>query len=131
MASAELLMYCLFLWVFAISASLQFSVYYTNTPGSPLVRASSFLRCLRYLHNAFLVVLGRCKDVLAYPNRYASYTVPVRQYRILQSGFLHCCRHQQAACHLLMLPVVAPAHNGLVPYGKIHPLRLLKKNLYF
>ncbi len=33
----------------------------------------------------------------------ASYTVSVRQYRILQSGFLHCCNRSQPACHLLTL----------------------------
>ena len=59
------------------------------------------------------------------PNRYASYTVPVRQYRILQSRFLHCCRHQQPACDLLMLRAQLvplsngnPAHKGFSPSGK-------------
>ena len=38
-----------------------------------------------------LVFVGRCKDVLAYPGKYASYHVSVRQYRILPFGFVTSC----------------------------------------
>src|SRR5690554_4061481 len=55
-----------------------------------------------FLSTSYL--LGVTKMWLLTQDRYASYTVPVRQYRILQSHFLHCCRHQQPACDLLMLP---------------------------
>ena len=65
-----------------------------------------------------LVFLGRYNDVLAYPNNYASYHVSVRQYRILPFDFLHCCRRQQPACHLLILPGVTPAYRDLHPLGK-------------
>ena len=68
------------------------------------------------------------------PNRYASYTVPVRQYRSLQSRFLHCCRHQQPACDLLMLSRYIGTHKGFAPSGKkIYPrtIGILKKICIF
>ena len=86
------------------------------------------------------VFVGLHNDVLAYPDNYASYPVSVRQYRILPFGFLHCCRHQQPACHLLILPGVTPAYDlsrsigkGLAPSGKIHLLFAIiyKVYLYF
>ena len=49
----------------------------------------------------------------------ASYQVPVRQYRGLPVGFLHCLGHPKPACHLLMLQGVTPAHKGLTPSGII------------
>ena len=50
---------------------------------SPQVMASSFTQFLPYLHLCTFVILGRYNDVLAYPCINASYTVPVRQYRVL------------------------------------------------
>jgi len=58
-----------------------------------------------------------CK--LAYPRFIASYTVSVRQYRILPFDFLHGIPHGKPACHLLILPGVTPAYKGFSPYGKI------------
>ena len=59
------------------------------------------------------------------PNRYASYTVPVRQYRILQSRFLQCIPRGKPPCDLLMLRAQLvplsngnPAHKGFSPSGK-------------
>jgi len=65
-----------------------------------------------------IVHLGRCNDVLAYPRFIASYTVSVRQYRILPFGFLHCMGYPNPACHLLTLQGVTPAYKGLSPSGK-------------
>ena len=63
----------------------------------------------------------------------ASYAVPVRQYRSLPVGFLHCYRYQQPVCHLLILPSVTLAHKGLTPYGIIscYTFTFNNKNLYF
>lgn len=44
---------------------------------------------------------GLCNDVVTYPLQEASYTVPVRQYRILQSRFLQTSPHGQRPCDLL------------------------------
>jgi len=66
-----------------------------------------------------LRVFGRYNDVLAYPSCQASYAIPVRQYRGLPVGFLHCMGHPKPACHLLMLQGVTPAHKGLAPSGII------------
>jgi len=44
---------------------------------------------------------GRYKDVVAYPFQTASYTVSVRQYRILQSRFLQSIPHGKPPCDLL------------------------------
>jgi len=69
----------------------------------------------------------------------------VRQYRILQSGFvtpfgreLHfatvrCSPHSEPTCHLLTLPGVTPVCKGLAPFGKKHTCCYpdYKKNLYF
>ena len=51
-----------------------------------------------------VVFIGRYNGVLAYPRFIASYTVPVRQYRILQSRFLQCLLHSKPPCGLLILP---------------------------
>jgi len=56
--------------------------------------------------------------VLPYPFQHASYQVSVRQYRPLQSRFLHSCRYQQRACDLLTVRSVTPACKGLSPSGK-------------
>jgi len=74
-----------------------------------------------------LVVLGLCNGVLAYPRFIASYTLPVRQYRTLQSRCLQCMPRDKPPCDLLMLQGVTLAHKGLTPSGKIHPtLRFLE-----
>ena len=78
------------------------------------------------------VFLGRYKAVLACPINHASYTVPVRQCRILQSRFLQCILHSKPPCDLLMLREVTPAHKGFTPSGKMHQsLNPEKINLYF
>ena len=64
-----------------------------------------------------LVFVGLCNDVLTYPNKHASYPVPVRQFRLLPVGLLQCMGHPKPPCHLLMLPGVTPAHKGLAPFG--------------
>ena len=71
--------------------------------------------------------------MLAYPRSLASYAVSVRQYRILPFGFLHCCRCQQPACHLLILLSVTSVYKGLTPSGKIHSSisSFGPENLYF
>ena len=73
-------------------------------------------------------MFGRYNDVLAYPIYHASYSVSVRQYRLLPFGFLQCIPHGKPPCHLLMLQDVTPAHKGLTPSGKIelHSLTLEK-----
>ena len=113
-------------------ASADFSRIITWSRRSPLVRAFSFLRSLRHLPYQIFVFVGHCNDVLAYPIDIASYTVPVRQYRILQSGFLHCPPHGEPACHLLMVRSVTSAHKGLPPSGKtLVVCTLFKIYLYF
>jgi len=67
-----------------------------------------------------LVCVGLCNDVVTYPNKHASYPVPVRQFRLLPVGLLQCMDHMdhpKPPCHLLMLPGVTPAHKGLAPFG--------------
>jgi hypothetical protein len=83
-----------------------------------------------------LVFVGLYKDVLAYPDNYASYHVPVCQYRILPFDFLQCMGHPKPPCHLLMLQDVTPAHKGLAPSGKMHtccfaPLKAESKFVFF
>jgi len=43
--------------------------------------------------------------------------IPVRQYRLLPVGFLHCLPHGQPACHLLMRRDVTLVNKGLTPSG--------------
>ena len=64
-----------------------------------------------------LVFVGLYNDVFAYPNKHASYPVPVRQFRLLWFGLLQCMGHPKPPCHLLMLPGVTPVHKGLAPSG--------------
>jgi len=79
-----------------------------------------------------LLELGLCNGVLAYPRFIASYTLPVRQYRILQSRCLQCIPHDKPPCDLLMLQGITLAHKGLAPSGKTHPiLRYLEKKFVF
>jgi len=77
----------------ATMASADFSPVENRPVRPPLVRASSFLQCLRHLLMNDFEILGRYKGVLAYPHSLASYAFPVRQYRILQSRFLQCKGH--------------------------------------
>ena len=90
----------------------------------------------------FFKSFGRCNDVLACPRLIASYAIPVRQYRSLPVGFLHCIPHGKPACHLLTVRSVTPARKGLPirpcqpgesPSGIISCYTLLfnPKNLYF
>jgi len=76
---------------------------------------------------------GRCKAVVTYPDNYASYAVPVRQYRILQSRFLQCMPCGIPPYDLLILSGSTPRYKGLAPSGKFtHTCRLLLKfYLYF
>ena len=97
----------------------------------PLVSAFPFIQSLRYLHICLFVFFGIYNDVVAYPNKYASYTVSVRQYRILQSRFLQCILPSKPPCDLLMLRNLTLAHKGLAPSGKKLIACSLKINLYF
>ncbi|OFY43372.1 MAG: hypothetical protein A2X18_00005 [Bacteroidetes bacterium GWF2_40_14] len=74
-----------------------------------------------------LVGLGLYNGGFAYPRFIASYTLPVRQYRILQSRCLQCIPHGKPPCDLLMLQGATLAHKGLAPSGKIHPILLYLK----
>src|SRR3954453_9118148 len=56
---------------------------------------------------------GLRNDVLTHPDGYASYAVPVRQYRYLQSRLLQCMDYSKPPCGLLMLRVVTPTHKRL------------------
>jgi hypothetical protein len=66
-------------------------------------------------------------------NLIASYQVPVRQYRVLPVGFLHCIPLGKPACHLLTVRGVTPARKGLTPSGIIscYTLPFIPENLYF
>ena len=63
----------------------------------------------------------------------ASYQVPVRQYRDLPVGFLHCIPYGKPACRLLTVQGVTPACKGLTPSGIIscYTFTFNNKNLYF
>jgi len=90
------------------------------------VRTFSFLQFLRHLHiNPLKTVLGVTMMCLLTPNQYASYAVSVRQYRILQSGFLQCIPHEKPLhffirkkCGLLTVRGVTPIRKGLSPIGR-------------
>jgi len=81
----------------------------------------SFGQFLLHLHYRYfsdnLRSFGRQYDVLPYPTYNASYAVPVRQYRLLQSRLLQCMGHPKPPCDLLMLPGVTLVHKGLTPSG--------------
>jgi len=74
---------------------------------------------------------GRCKAVVTYPDNYASYAVPVRQYRILQSRFLQCMGHPKPPCDLLILQGATPVYKGLAPSGKYIPHLSLALEILF
>lgn len=114
--------------------SADFSDYGFPCSETSPVRAFSFLQSLRHLHICpQITILGVTRVWLLTQNKYASYAVPVRQYRILQSRFLHCCRHQQPACDLLILRATNPRIRDFHPLEKIHLLKALfnQKYLYF
>ena len=89
-------------------ASADFSWLNAWVGRSPLVRAFSFLRCLPDLLFRF-IELRTLACCAALSNLIASYQIPVRQYRILQSGFVtpfgrelrfapvHCTPHGEPA----------------------------------
>ena len=54
-----------------------------------------------------------CNDVFTYPNGYASYAVPVRRYRYLQSRLLQCMDHSTPPCGLLKLRSVTSVFKRL------------------
>src|SRR4030042_4386445 len=64
-----------------------------------------------------LIFIGLCNDVVTYPNKHASYPVPVRLFRLLPFGLLQCLGLPKPPCYLLMLPGVTPAHKGFTPSG--------------
>ena len=64
-----------------------------------------------------LEFVGLCNDVVTYPNKHASYPVPVRQFRLLPFGLLQCMDRSIPPCHVLMLPGVTQVHKGLTPSG--------------
>ena len=66
--------------------------------------------------------------MVAYPDSYASYPVPVRQFRLLPFGLLQCMGHPKPPCHLLMLQGVTLAHKGLAPSG-LSSKFIMSKNL--
>jgi len=80
---------------------------------------TSFLRSLQHLLcNAFQN--GHYNDVVAHPHSIASYAVPVRQYRILQSRCLQCLSHDKPPCDLLTVAGHDSLRKGLTPSGKTH-----------
>jgi len=89
--------------------------------GSPLVRACSFLQSLRHLLWNVLC-FGCCKAVVARPHCIASYTVPVRQYRSLQSHFLQRIPYGKPPCDLLTLPGVTRCVRDLHPLENLTPV---------
>ncbi|PKP21196.1 MAG: hypothetical protein CVU05_07300 [Bacteroidetes bacterium HGW-Bacteroidetes-21] len=62
--------------------------------------------------------MGRHNGVIAYPDKYASYAVSVRQYRTLQSRCLQCLSHDKPPCDLLMLSALIVTHKGLPTFGR-------------
>ena len=60
----------------------------------------------------------------------ASYTISVRQYRILPCRFLQCIPHGKPPCVVLILPISFRAYKGLAPSGKKTPAQsfVLTKN---
>ena len=78
-----------------------------------------------------LVFVGLCNGVVTYPNKHASYSVPVRQFRLLPVGLLQCMGHPKPPCHLLMLPGVTPVHKGLTPSGLLSNFKELLLDLPF
>ena len=107
-----------------------------SIPRPPPVRASSLPAGRQASSDAcgiypktIVMFFGLCKGVLAYPRFIASYTVSVRQYRILQSRFLQCILHSKPPCDLLIFRSTTSAYKGLTPSGKIHLLFGCLKNI--
>ena len=118
----------------------------------PPVRAFSFIQSLRHLHICpQITILGVTRVWLLTQNKYASYAVPVRQYRILQSDLrsgqslrnvprtflrslpLQCIPRGIPPCDLLILRATNPRIRDFHPLEKIHLLKALfnQKYLYF
>ncbi|RYY45749.1 MAG: hypothetical protein EOO06_15915 [Chitinophagaceae bacterium] len=55
--------------------------------------------------------------MLTHPAGHASYTVPVRRYRYLQSRLLQCMDHSKPPCGLLTLRGTTPARKRLSRSG--------------
>ena len=106
-----------------------------SPPRPPQVRAPSFLQSLLNLLNKHtpFQAFGRHNDVFAHPVYQASYPVPVRQYRSLPVGFLHCIPRGKPACHLLTIWSVISARKRLSLSGNISCITppFNTKNLYF
>ena len=79
----------------------------------------------------FLCSSGFALKCTLTPVSWPPYPISVRQYRILQSRFLHSGRRRPRACGLLMLRGTTPAHKGLSPSGKTsqHTLFIRRKTL--
>ena len=58
-------------------------------------------------------------------DNYASYVVPVRQYRILPFGFLQCLLHNKPSCHLLTIRIVNPLVRDLHPLENLAHLNFV------
>jgi len=61
----------------------------------------------------YLKLFGLRNDVLTHPDGHASYAVPVRRYRYLQSRLLQCMDHSKPPCGLLKLRSVTSAFKRL------------------
>jgi len=100
--------------------------------GSPPVRAFSFCLSPPDLPERVFVFFGLHNGVLAHPLSEASYPIPVRRYRLLQSRFLHCLGYPKPACDLLTLAGVTRCVRDFHPLEKYCTLSLaVKVYLYF
>ena len=68
------------------------------------------------VHQCSITDFGRRIGVDTHPFPYASYVLPVRRYRTLQSRFLHCTGHPKPACDLLHFGSLLRV-TGLTPAG--------------
>ncbi len=96
-------------------ASADFLVYRNteSNPRPPPVNALSYGQSLPDLHDKHYGFLLWDIDMLCYLilTCHASYPVPVRQYRLLQSRFLQCMDHSKPPCGLLIVQVVTPVYR--------------------
>ncbi len=112
-------------------ASADFSNYKLYNLRPPQVIACSFRLFLSHLHICPFGVLWALQRCACLPEQIClicaglviikNYLpiLPVRQYRLLPFGFLHCIPHGKPACHLLILPSVTSVYKGLSPSGNI------------
>ena len=68
------------------------------SPGKALI-LKVYAGCI---YKTVFIGYGLCKDVVTYPHYRASYAVPVRPYRLLQSCFLQTSGHPERPYSLLM-----------------------------